>query len=296
MTSPSSRKLRTIELPSENSRKLKILTVACLAFICLDGESIYSQSFSEADSSNENKINKENTLESVMSYSDDVSEIFTKIDLNTASSEDLILIPGMTSELASSIVAYRRRVKFIYNFDELSILDGATPEVLLSLRDHAEILPEENFTVSASSYASFAPQKTRLYQDAYQDDGIKNFQKLHIDYRNFELNAVTDKDAGENSYLDYYSLSLSIKRVSIFSVIDLGNYSVSLGNGMLFSNAGTISKSAGPISPLFIKCAYSLRPYRSRSESGYLRGQHLPSRLGNLNLPDSCRAKISLLT
>jgi hypothetical protein len=208
----------------------------------------------------------------MLSYSDDISEVFAKIDLNSASSEELYSIPGMTSRFAASIVAYRRRVKFISSSDELSGLDGANPELLSLLRSHTQILPETGFAMATSSYANFSPQKIALYQDAYHDSGIRNFQKMRVDYGNLELNAVTDKDAGENNYLDFYSLAFSARRVSIFSVIDIGDYRISLGNGMLFSPPGTASKSAGPISPLFIRDAYSLSPYRSRSENGFLRG------------------------
>ena len=230
-------------------------------------------------------------MESLLSYSNDVSELSAKVDLNSASAEELLSIPGMTSKFASSIIAYRRNVKFIYNTDELSTLDGMTPELLSSIKGHTEIFPEENFSVNATSYLSFSPQKASMYQGAYHDNGIINFQKLHIVYRNFELDAVTDKDAGENSYLDFYSLALSVKRVSVFSEIDIGNYSIGLGNGMLFSNPGTISKSAGPISPLFIKDAYSLRPYSSRSENEFLRGAAIEIPLGNFELTSFASSK-----
>jgi len=250
-----------------------------------------AQTFSAGDTSEEDKIKKENILESVMSYSDDVSEVFTNIDLNTASPEDLLSIPGMTTELASSIIAYRRKAKFIFSIDELSNLDGLTPEVLSSIKSRARIFPEDNFLVKASSYTSFSPQRISLYQSAYHDNGVMNFQKLRVNYRNFELDAVTDKDAGEINYLDFYSVALSAKRVSIFSEIDIGNYCLSLGNGMLFSNGGTVSKSAGAILPLFIKDAYSLRPYRSRSESGFLRGAVFAIPFGNFEFTGFASSK-----
>ncbi len=233
---------------------------------------VHAQSLSKDTTSEANEIIKENVLESLMSYSDDISGVFTKIDLNAASSEELLTIPGMSSKFASSIIAYRDKIKFIHSFDELSNLDGATPGLLSALSGHAQILQEDNLAGNISSYMSFSPQKVSLYQSAYHDNGIRNFQKLHLDYRNVELNAVTDKDPGENSYLDFYSLALSVKDVSIFSTIDLGNYSISLGNGMLFSNASNVSKSAGPISPLLSRNAYSLKSYRSLSENGFLRG------------------------
>ena len=233
---------------------------------------LHAQAPSPDTSSDENEITGENILESLMSYSDDITGVTAKIDLNAASSEDLLAIPGMSTALASSIIAYRSKVKLIHSIGELSQLDGATPELLSALNRDTQISVEDNFTVNISSYAGYSPQKISLYQGAYHDNGIRNFQKFRLDYQDFELNAVTDKDPGENNYLDFYSLALSVKNVSVFSSINLGDYSISLGNGLLFSNPGSISKSAGPIFPLFSRDAYSLKSYRSLSENGYLRG------------------------
>ncbi len=242
------------------------------SIISVISESVAAQTFSFDTTSEEDKIKNENILESVMSYSDDVSEVFTVIDLNDSSPEDLLLIPGMTSGLASSIIAYRRNAKFIFSVDELSTLDGMTPELLSSIKAHARIYPSERLSINATSYTSFSPQRATLYQEAYSESGVMNFQKLCVDYRNFELDAVTDKDAGEKNYLDFYSLALSVKRMWIFSAVNIGDYNLSLGNGMLFSDGLAVSKSAGAISPLFIKRAYFLEPNRSRSETGFLRG------------------------
>ena len=283
MISLNSKGLKIIEPESATDRKLKILTASIIALSCLNPRFVFAQSVSDRDSSQEAEINNENILEAWASYSDDASEIFSKVDLNTASTEDLLAIPGITTDFVSSIVKYRTRVKFIYSADELSMLDGASPEAISSLKKHTEIIPEEDFRLALSSYCSYSPQTISLYQNAYHDAGIRDFQKLQVDYQNAEFDAVTDKDAGENSYLDFYSVSLSLKRFSGLSAIDIGDYDLSLGNGILFSNAGTVSKSAGPISPLFVKHAYSLAPDRSRSENGYLRGAACEIPFGDLS-------------
>ncbi len=269
----------------------RILLFVCVTVAAFNSVLVNAQSLSKDTTSEANEIIKENILESLMSYSDDISGVFTKIDLNAASSEELLTVPGMTSKFASSIIAYRNKVKFIHGFDELSNLDGATPGLLSALSGHAQIVQEGNLAGNVSSYMSFSPQKVSLYQSAYHDNGIRNFQKLHLDYRNVELNAVTDKDPGENSYLDFHSLGLSLSDVSIFSAIDLGNYSISFGNGMLFSNASNEAKSAGPISPLFSRNAYSLKSYRSLSENGFLRGAALEVPFGDFELTGFASSK-----
>jgi hypothetical protein len=243
-----------------------------LSIISFVLEPASAQTILPDSTSEEDKIKNENIIESIMSYSDDVSEVFAGIDLNSGSPEDLLLIPGMTSEIASSIIAYRRGAKFIYDMDELSNLNGMTPELLSSIKTHSRIYPRKTLAASITSYTSLSPQRSALYHDEYNENGIMNFQKLHFEYENFGLDAVTDKDGGEKNYLDFYSLALMMKRVWIFSAVEIGDYTISLGNGILFSSAGAVSKSASAISPLFIKRAYSLKPSRSRSESGFLRG------------------------
>jgi hypothetical protein len=245
-----------------------------------------------SDSSAEaNKIIEENMIESMINYSCDVSELSSKIDLNTASSEDLLTIPGVSNVFAASVIAYRHRVKFISNYNELSSLEGATPEILSAIRNNAQISSASNLEGYISSYLGYSPQTVALYHDSYHEIGIRNFQKFHAVYRRtssafsrLELNATTDKDPGENRYLDFYSVSLSVKDVLNFSSINIGDYTICLGNGILFSTPGNISKSAAPISPLFSRHAYLLRPYHSLSENGFLRGVAFEIPFGGLQL------------
>ncbi len=271
--------------------------LAWIVMGALSWETGQAQTFPQDTTASEAGIDRENILESLTSYSDDISGLFEKIDLNTASSEDLLAIPGMSTAFASSIVEYRNKVKVIHNIDELSTLEGATPQLLTLLKDQAQISQTEPAAPGAtglagshgqvSSYASFSPQKASLYQHAYHDSGIRNFQKLRVDSRDFEFDAVSDKDPGEDNYLDFCSLAASARNVLAFSTIDVGDYTISLGNGMLFSNPGTISKSAGPITPLFSRDAYSLKPYRSLSENGFLQGAAFEIPISDLGLMSS---------
>ncbi len=279
MLSPSLKKLKLI------ANHLRISS-ACgsefLVALILFLQSAPCQTLDRDTTTEQNEIREENILESLLSYSDDISGINERVDLNSATPEELLLIPGMTMDVASSIVAYRKKVGLVRDIDELSGLEGVTPELLSSLKRSAGIAIEDKLSSSAASYASFSPEKTSLFESAYHEGGIKNFQKVQLNLYNFELNCTTDKDAGEKSYLDFYSASLAVRDVSIFSVLEIGDFSLSLGNGMLFSNPGIVSKSAGPISPLFIRSAYSLKPYCSRSENGFLRGGAFAVPLGNI--------------
>ncbi len=253
------------------------LVVVHALLLCVFSELTRAQSI-------EDEITKENMLESVLSYSNEISEGLDKIDLNTASIGDLLSIPGMSSKFAASIIEYRGKVKFIHSIGELSSLDGATPTMISVLKNRAVISEKERLRGSVSSYLSLSPQKVVLYREACEESGLRNFQKLSLSYRNFEFHAITDKDAGEKNYLDFCSLAFSARNVSVFSSVIVGDYDIGLGNGMMFSNPGNISKSAGPVSPLFSRDAYTLRPYRSRAENGNLRGAALAIPIGDLEL------------
>jgi len=253
------------------------LVMTVLLIFTADFDLCFSQSIEE-------DVRQESELESLMGYSDDLPDAFYRMDLNTASAEDLLALPGMNSQFATEIVKYRRRVGFIHDVDELARLDDATPSLISTLKDRCKILEENNFHVGACSFISVTPEKVALYRGEYGDSGARNFQKLDLVYRNFEMHAVTDKDPGEKNYMDFYSLSLAARNLLLHSTLDVGNYSLSLGNGILFANSSVMSKSAGPVAPLFSREAYSLRPYHSCGESRFLRGAALAVPFGNFEM------------
>ncbi len=222
--------------------------------------------------SGEEEVMEENVVESVLTNSDDVADILTPIDINEATLEDLLSIAGIDETSAASIIAYRERNIFIRSLEEISNIDGITPAQMSALMRRTRILENNRLSAEMTSYAAFSPQRSSLYEGAYGDYGLSNFQRVEFSYRNFEGCAVTDKDPGESNYADFYSFALAGQNVWLFSAVNVGNYALSLGNGLLFSSGGMISKSAGAITPLFTTRAYSLRPYRSKGESKFLRG------------------------
>ncbi len=233
--------------------------------------SVSDAEYSSAQSA-EGDVREENLLESVLTNSDDVADILTPIDINRATTEDLLSITGVDEGSAASIIAYRKRNGSIRSFDDLWRVDGMTSELFSALLRHIRVPEDNNFHGEGMSYFSLSPQRAPLFKDAYGDYGISNFQRFSLSYRNLEAYAVTDKDPGEGGYADFYSMALTARRVWLFSAISIGDYALSLGNGLLFSSGGMVSKSAGAISPLFAARAYSLKPYRSRGENKFLRG------------------------
>lgn len=234
--------------------------------------------------SEEDDARDENVLESVLTNSDDAADVFEPLDINEASEDVLLSIPGMNRQCASSIVTYRVKNKFIRSFSELSRLEGMTGDIMSSLRRHTVIVRSDDFHAGIISYMSMSLQRAPLFDSAYGDYGISNFQKLNLSFGDLKLDAVTDKDPGERSVTEFYSLALSAGNIAGLMSVNLGDYSLSLGSGLLFASGGMISKSAGAITPLFVTCAFALRPYKSKGENKFMRGAAVSMKVFDLNI------------
>lgn len=58
-----------------------------------------------------------------------------KLNVNTASAEELAKVPGITPEIAKAIVAYREEMGDIQNLDELTEVKGINKELLGKLKE-----------------------------------------------------------------------------------------------------------------------------------------------------------------
>ena len=58
------------------------------------------------------------------------------IDLNTATLQDLMQVPGLSHELAGEIIAYREEYGEFYDVDELLEIDGITKTIYNQIADY----------------------------------------------------------------------------------------------------------------------------------------------------------------
>jgi competence protein ComEA len=59
----------------------------------------------------------------------------TKLNVNTATVEQLSAVPGLTPELAQKIVDYRNEMGDITNIEELKDIEGITKDILDQIKD-----------------------------------------------------------------------------------------------------------------------------------------------------------------
>ena len=65
---------------------------------------------------------------------------FQKIDLNTATAEELAQIPGLHKDVAKAIVDYRIRYGRYYKVKELLDVDGVTRQIYDTIKDYVTII------------------------------------------------------------------------------------------------------------------------------------------------------------
>lgn len=220
------------------------------------------------------EIRRENEMESVRTISDDFLEstFVAPFDINTISFGDLISIPYVSPKFASSIITYRKKVGEIVSIDRLAFLDGATGNAIASLRKSCFVKVHDSFFVEYSNYIGYSPVLKSSYMKAYGDPGIKGFQKFRGIYNGVDFFFVSDKDAGEKNYFDFYSASLLLKNVFGFSRVIVGDFILNFGSGLLFSSPLRFSKGFDPANSIFKGHHEIVDPYRSRAEFGLMRG------------------------
>lgn len=202
-----------------------------------------------------------------------------KIRINEAEPDALRELPWLNSGDISSLVEARRK-------------KGA----FVSLKELGDIIGKEK-TARIAPYITFAkktrlpsPEKTKpltgsfssrvlwdttprdgLSDGRYPGDHFKLYNRLQLDYGNFQASLVHDKDIGEPDVADFVSLSISASDIGIVQQAVLGNYRLNFGQGLLVGQSRFMSKGSEPSNSVRIG-SKRLSPFASSSEYGFFQG------------------------
>ena len=219
----------------------------------------------------------------------------TPLNINTATREDLSMLPFLTERQIEDIHAYIYMHGPMLTLGELQLtgsLDYNTRQLLREFVYAGDVPPQkerirlDNVLKYGRSelvarmdiplylrdgFRYHSPQELERYPNrAYRGNRLSHNLRYSFNWHNrIRLGFTADKDAGEQGY-DFRSPYLFIKDMGVLKELALGNYKAQFGHGLLLGGGFSVGKSM-TLSAMD-RHAQGLKPHASTQEYGYLRG------------------------
>ena len=210
--------------------------------------------------------------------------ISNPIDLNTATKFDLLKIPFLTPADANSIIRARKKRKGFQSLDELKLIKDLHPDVITILKPFITLSKVEE-TKNPQNEKQFGIQfRTRFISDLqdragfsenkFAGDKIKSYNRIKVNYTNFRLGFLTEKDPGEISYYDHYAGFIEYSSIGIINQMIIGDFNYEFGQGLVTWSPYAFSKGVQTVSsPL--KRNRNFSPNSSSEENRFFKGAAL---------------------
>lgn len=182
------------------------------------------------------------------------------LELNRASAKDLLILPGLTPELARRIIAHRP----YRTLEELAQVQGLSEEHIDLIAPYLTIAPPRPWRLQYTSRISRPSKRANSFND------LRLYQRFQI-VSPARLSAffLTERDPEEPAITDYVTgyIALPLSRVNII----IGDVRPEWGQGLLFSRR---TRSATGLS--YARARNATRSgNRTSTEHGALRGIYL---------------------
>lgn len=219
------------------------------------------------------------------------------LNLNTAALYELIQVPGMNFQLARSILNYRKSKPFEMKSELLNVPG-------IGKKTYAEMLPYVRVSKGRERFRDwylrreywFNPvhfeylgryqrklKPSRGYQIADSSGGYRGgpgrfLHRFQWRSTHISMSLVQEKDPGESLQgfpgFDLNSFHLSVYDMGRLNRLVIGDYRISVGQGLIFS-AGNASRKGMETTRFIANNEKGIKPNTSSQESGYLRGAAL---------------------
>ena len=201
-----------------------------------------------------------------------------KIPVNTATAEELLLIPFLSADDARSIVAFREEKGPLTSGEQLAEVIGAETAGRVSLFLSFETLLldkplKDKPRMSGSWYGRYfseTPERKGVRSGKYQGENYKLYNRLSLSYGGIAVNGVVEKDIGEPEIDDFTSFSMAYGSSGPVERFIVGNYMVNLAEGLLFGQSRYFAKGVDPLGVRLT--GRRLKAYASSAENGFMQG------------------------
>lgn len=232
------------------------------------------------------------------------------LDINSASADELAVVPAVGILLAQRIVDFREANGLFGSIPELQLVDGVTEDVFLEARPYLRIGPELSIPDARGSRFPASPSFGQIaggmrvdaiqrvtrrldlgrgYDDPdsaqtrtlYAGSPERVYTRIKATYRrNVSLNLTMEKDPGEilkwdpDSSLygyDHVTAHAAISGFGRIKSLIVGDFVAEFGQGLLFWRGLASGKGRETVGPP-VRSGAGLRPYGSTEENRFLRG------------------------
>ena len=220
------------------------------------------------------------------------------LNINTATREELSMLPFLTDRQIEDIHAYIYLHGPMLTLGELQLTGSMDYNTRRMLRHfvYAGPVPPEKEKLKLSDVLKYGRRELagRLDIPLYRRDGFRYHSPRELErypnrayrggrlqhnlrysfnwHNRIRLGITADKDAGEKGY-DFLSPYFYLKDMGVLKELALGNFKAQLGQGLLMGGGFSVGKTMSLSS--MSRQTQGLKPHSSTQEYGYLRGAGL---------------------
>ncbi len=178
------------------------------------------------------------------------------LNINTATKDELLLIPYINNHLAERVINYREKKPFS-KLSELLLLPGINPFLFDRIKSFITVKEKRRKILMPKTIKLLSRFERNI---AYSQNKLYN--RIKIPYRNLYISSLVEKDYDEDDYFNYYAGSIYYPGKFV-----IGDYDLDIGMGLLFGKPDFFYAGSGIISG-----EKGFSPHLSTYEENYLRG------------------------
>lgn len=213
------------------------------------------------------------------------------LSINNATRENLESIPFLSKNQTEAMSYYIYRYGPVVDLSELLLVDGIDQQTLRLLRPFICIGDSVKSSTSQNSLKSalkYGKQEIRLSAGytfkenndntdlQFEGNPVSTTIRYGFNYKDrVQFGLVMQKDPGEkligkNYLTDYYSIHFLLRETGRIKALIIGDYSLSLGQGLIFGKSFSLVKNFSGTNPEIY--GLEIKRHFSTAESGFLRG------------------------